>query len=280
MSHAKITQRVIGITAFIIAGLGIAVLLIYLYGDVLSGWNDNAISMVGLFSFIYFSIYLHVLREKPRFLLWLFVPLIYFELMFTTDCRSGMLFTVFTIIPIFYRTYFKKLLKRQNVTVLVLNIPLLVAFLVLAISKTSYFQELNTWSLANTHKGIFNLREVLWDKSLELLVQSEFIGTGVFKLNYHNSCLAALSVFGVLGYYVWIKYFNSQIKRIRPYLYDKLIFGSLIAFLLIYLQQSVDLGFISQYPNYLPYVILGLCLARVRMYRNIENESKYYNTHI
>ena len=49
------------------------------------------------------------------------------------------------------------------------------------------------------------------------------------------------------------------------YISDEIVFGSMLAFLIIYLQQSVDLGFISDCPNLLPYMILGIGLGRVRL---------------
>lgn len=120
------------------------------------------------------------------------------------------------------------------------------------------------WSIINYGKTIFNGREILWDLAFSQFSQTYFIGTGKFMMNYHNSGLAALSVFGVLGYLLWFRYFNVNLVQLKRYVNDDIVFASMYAFCLIFLQQSVDLGFISPYPNLLPYMILGVGLGRIR----------------
>lgn len=265
VSQGKISPKVIKYSGLIIAGLGLAILLIYVKGSVLSGWNDNAMAMTGLFSFLYFSIYLIETKGKRIFWILNIITYFYLVLLLGLDCRSGMLFSIIAVVGIIYSGKTKKIFLHGGFTVFMLNIPLLISLLVIWIAQSDFFYELNLWSLKNYDKTIFNGRDSLWDLSFELLGKTNFIGTGKFLLNYHNSGVAALSVFGLLGYICWIKYFSLNINRMKRFISDEIVFASLFAFCLIFVQQTVDLGFISPTPNLLPYMILGIGLGRVRL---------------
>lgn len=281
-AQGTITPKVIAVSGIIIAALGLVVLRIYVFGNILSGWNDNAISMVGLFSFVYFSMFLISKKGTAAFWIWNIVTVLYLWLLFKTECRSGMLFSVVAVVCIVYSGTVKKMLHGPKVRLLLLNLPLILALVVIFLASSSHFDALDRWSLESNGKGIFDGRDVLWDNALKLLAQTDYLGTGIFKFNYHNSGIAALSVFGVLGYICWVKYFSCNIKRLQRYLSDDLVYVSLLAFLIIYLQQSVDLGFISPTPNLIPYAILGIGLARIRMLQVPTRiyESKRHNTRI
>lgn len=281
-AQGTITPKVIAVSGLVIAVLGLVVLRIYVFGNILSGWNDNAISMVGLFSFVYFSMFLISKKGTAAFWIWNIVTVLYLWLLFKTECRSGMLFAVVAVVCIVYSRTVKKMLHGPKVRFLLLNLPLILALVVILLASSSHFAALDRWSLESNGKGIFDGRDVLWDNALKLLANTDYLGTGKFKMNYHNSGIAALSVFGVLGYICWVKYFSCNIKRLQRYLSDDLVYVSLLAFLIIYLQQSVDLGFISPTPNLIPYAILGIGLARVRMLQVPTRiyESKRHNTRI
>lgn len=270
ISQGTITRKVIATSGNVIALGGLVILYVYANGDLLSGWNDNSISMMGLFSFIYYSIY--ILSKKGHKAFWALsiIVILYLQLMFQTDCRSGMLFVVIAVLGIIYSDRTNHILSRKKMPFWVVNAPLILAFVVIAISATPMFDALDQWSLENSEKGIFDDRDVLWDAALALLQNSYYLGTGKFAMNYHNSGIAALSVFGVIGYICWAKYFINILKRLQIYLYDKIVFGSILAFTLIFLQQSLDLGFIGSAPNLIPYIILGIGLGRERMLKIAE----------
>lgn len=267
VSQGRMTHKVIARSGIIIAFLGLVIMYIYTNGSLLSGWNDNAISMVGLFSFIYFSIFLISQKGKKKFWFWNIITIAYLFLLFETNCRSGMLFSIFAICGIVFMNTTKKILNNSRLNILILNIPMLIALAVISVASTPYFDILNDWSLEHLEKDIFNGRDILWENALLQFGTSLGFGMGRFIMNYHNSGIAALSVFGVLGYICWIKYFSINLKEFRYYLKDRVVFGAMLGFLLIYLQQSVDLGFIAEYPNLLPYAVLGIGIGRVRLLR-------------
>lgn len=257
-SNLMISRAVIKYSAIAIGILGLIVMNIYVNGDILSGWNDNNISMVGLFSFIYFSIYLITIRTKKAFWFWNIITAFYISLLFQTSCRSGMLFAITMVVCLFFTNKTRRFFSKSTVQILLLNFPLILAFIVIWIGDTSYMSDFNKFSQDSYEKMAFSGRDQLWDLSLKYLAKSDYMGSGKFLINYHNSAIACLSVFGVMGYIVWIKYFQTVIKSMRPYLKFDLVYGSMLAFFMIFLQQSVDLGFISSQPNYLPYAILGV----------------------
>ncbi len=268
ISQCRITEAVIKYTALAIAGLGLCILYIYVYGNILSGWNDNAISIVGLFSFLYFSIFLISRRKGKSFWYWNIVTLLYLNLLFKTDCRSGMLFSMIAVTGIYFARRTRLLLSRKNIRLILLNFPLIISLIVIGIAASSYFPALERWSWQNLDKGIFNGRNELWDYAYQQLEKSYYIGTGKFMINYHNSGVAALSVFGILGYICWIKFFSKCLSYLKTHISDQIIFGCMLAFLLIFMQQSFDLGFIAECPNLLPYTILGIGLGRARMLKH------------
>ena len=263
VSQCRITATVIKYSSWMIALLGLSILYIYVHGSILSGWNDNAMSMVGLFSYLYFSIFLIEKRGTKAFWFWNIITVLYLQLLFQTECRSGMLFSIIAVVAIYFSKYSRAIINNNKLRFILLNIPLIISLIVIAVSSTSYYDELNQWSMQNLDKSIFNGRDILWGRAYELLERSDFLGTGQFMLNYHNSGVAAITVFGIIGYICWIKFFSANLNELNRYLSDDIVFGSILAFLLIFLQQSVDLGFIGEYPNLLPYSILGIGLGRV-----------------
>lgn len=268
VSQCQITEKVIKYSSLAIGMAGLIIMEIYVHGDILSGWNDNAISMVGLFSYLYFSIFLITKRGRRAFWLWNLVTVIYLQYLFQTECRSGMLFSIIAVVAIYYAQQTRRILNSSFVRLIILNIPIIISLIVIAVANSPFFDDLNNWSLQNLEKGIFNERDMLWAKAYELLEDTLYLGTGEFMFNYHNSGVAALSVFGVLGYICWIKFFYKNLGFLSSYLKDNIVFGTMLAFLIIFVQQTVDLGFICEFPNLLPYTILGIGLARARLLNN------------
>jgi hypothetical protein len=256
------------VSCAIVGAAGIIVLYIYDYGSFFSGWNDNAISMIGLFSFVFFSIYLNYVRKKKKFIIWCSVAVLYVSLLSQTNCRSASIAIVLAIACIIFRQRIIKVINHKKFNFFFINFPLIVAIIVILIGNSSYFNELNQWSLDQSRfnpvqKGIFNGRNDIWEFSLELLSRSNYLGIGQFKINFHNSGIAALTVFGVLGYICWYKYFDTIISQVKRYIKMPIVYGCFLAFAIIFLQQTTDLGFIQSSPNYIPYLALGMAFGRV-----------------
>ena len=113
-------------------------------------------------------------------------------------------------------------------------------------------------------KSAFNGRDILWMEAYERLFDTYLLGEGEFLINHHNSGVAILSVFGVIGYVCWYKILEKLIQFMRIYANDRLLLGFMSTFFLIFWQQSFELGLVSASPNMIPYMILGLGIARAR----------------
>lgn len=264
-SNINISTKELSFSAFIIGLLGLGLITIYVRTEILSGWNDNAIAMLTLFSFIYFSIFFNSSRKKwIRFLCWM-MTFIYSVQIAETDSRGGMLFMLIAIIMMFCRDITRKIILSFKTRALIIYFPLIMAIIVVWIASQSWFEELDNWSLLNYEKPIFNGRDKLWKATFDDIMNYPF-GRGEFVINYHNSVVACIGVFGVIGCFLWCNFFKRQLIVMSKYLGDYVVYACMCAFILIYLQQSVELGFISPMPNMLPYMILGLGLGKVRWY--------------
>lgn len=281
-SYFTPTQRVFVNSGIIIAILGLLAIYEYKYGF-LSGWNDNAIAMIGLFSYLYYAISLFAKNKKKYTFLGYMITTIYLEEFLSMDSRSCMLAMILSIVAIFKQTYITKKLHKKNYLLYIFNFPLILALVVCWFSTTSYFQRLDLWSISQYDKPIFNGRDFLWNLGLEQLFDSYLLGMGVFRINYHNSAIACLAVFGLIGYLSWISCLINLIKIIKLFMNDIYIYGCICAFIIIFLQQSLELGFIVKSPNLLPYMIIGLGAGRARylynIYRNVTH-NKYNNSSV
>lgn len=262
-SYTKPTIRLFHQSGLFVAMLGIAVLM--LYKTILSGWNDNGIAMIGLFSFLFYAISLFG-KVKLKFLIWgLIISFIYASFLFSMDSRSSIVFIVIAFVAIFLFRIIEPFLKMRFTYLFLLLVPLFLAIITCQVASTDYFPKLDLWSYNKYGKPFFNGRDELWQQSFDYLWDSYGFGMYKFRINFHNSAMACLAVFGVGGYITWIASFWYILKNLNNYLNEPYVYGGVVAFLLIYLQQSLDLGFINECPNMVPYMMLGLCIARAKM---------------
>ncbi len=269
-SELKVTEREMLFSGYIIAGLGIFVLLVYTRTGILSGWNDNHISMIGLFSYIYYSISLYGNMTGRKVTIGVAISLLYIFLLSTTNSRSGVIFIVISVVFAYKYGWFKDLLINKNFVFWALNVPLIVSLIFIFIPDFFLFQYFEKWSIENYGKSAFNGRDILWRLAYERLFETYLVGKGEIFINHHNSAVAVLSVFGVVGYICWYKMFAKPLLFIREYLNDNLIIGFIASFFLIFWQQSFELGLVSETPNMIPFMILGLGLSRARILKNIK----------
>ena len=258
-----VTEATIRFSSIAIGFIGLTILCIYTYGTTLSGWNDNGIAITGFFCYCYYTIYLAIRKGRS---LWRIVGLItiaYAVLLFSTDCRSASIFTAIMIIGVISPKSVKKIVSQRKYNLLILNIPLIVSAIIILIGNSDIVADLETWSQETLEKSAFNGRDTIWTTSFKMLSMSGYLGVGKFIVNYHNSCIAILTTFGILGYIGWIWCLQKLINTLAKYAYDKIVLGCITAFIVIYLQQSFDLGLVSEYPNLIPYMILGIAFGRV-----------------
>lgn len=263
-SEQKVSDKLMKISGYVVAGLGLLILYIYNTTIILSGWNDNHISMIGLFSYAYYSISLYGNMSGRKLTVGLLISLLYLILLFKTESRSSSIFIVLALILAYSGNLFRKILAKRSFVFFALNVPLLVSLVCIFLPELFIFQYFDEWSLEHYDKTALNGRDELWIEAYDRLFDTYLIGEGEFLINHHNSAVAVISVFGVIGYLCWYKIFAKPISFMCRYASDNLMFGFISSFFLIFWQQSFELGFVNSTPNMIPYMILGLGLARAR----------------
>lgn len=269
LSRVKITAEAQRLTSICYGVLGLAILYIFNYMDALDGWNANSIAMIGLYSFMIFTIPFYGMTDWRSLIILPLVGAAYAFLIWPTDSRSciivviAMLLFVLRVVPI------KRVLESSKMLFAILLVPLVVAVFICLLSTFGDVSGLMEWSQETFEKDLFNGRDRIWMDGFKQLWERPLFGDGHVTAGYwHNSAMACLTSFGVVGYFLWTKLFHLILKEGRPYLDDVCVIGSMVAFLALACHQSVELGIFAPNPSLLPYVILGILLGRVNCLRS------------
>ena len=264
-SQQTISQSVLELSGYIVAALGIMVLYVYSRTEVLSGWNDNHISMIGLFSYIFYSITLYGNMTGRKLTIGLAISAFYvISLLENTNSRSVFVFIVSAVALAYRGGSFMKLARSKYFVSVALSIPFLIPIITISFPDSEIFQYLDRWSQLKYDKVGLNGRYEIWRQTFVTLLKTNLIGQGKFMVNHHNSAMAVLGVFGVIGYVCWYKILAKPVKHITKYVNNNVVWGCLMSFLLIFWQQSFDLGFVAASPNLIPYMILGIGLSQTK----------------
>ena len=274
IAQMSINEKVFMWTSLIYGVLGLAILVIYDYGTVLQGWNENSIAMIGMHSFLMLIVpfYNRVNSLRNKCIL-IIVAIMFAFLLLPTNSRSGILFLMIGTAFALNFISRKIIIGNHRRVVTALLVPLFIAVCIAVISGSGMADSLNTWSYETFQKPIFNGRDELWIQGFEVLSQHPLIGTGnLAYANWHNSAVACLVAYGAIGYILWVKSFYQIFKHIKMWLKDYLVMGCLISFVVLYIQQSVELGFIGVNSTLLPYIMLGMMLGRVKYLKKMKRK--------
>lgn len=271
LSRLTITERGLRLTGICYAVLGALILYIYLYRTEISTWNPNTIAMIGLFSFLFFTIsFLHINSLLGK-LIMLAVAAVYSYWTWMTDSRSCILIIAIVVLFIFGIIPDRKIVISKALIHICLLLPLFIAIFGVISSGSSFVDTWNTWSLGHFGKEFFSDRDVRWMEGFKQLFSRPWFGTGTINGGYwHNSAVTCLVSYGVLGYISWIGSINVILQDGRQFIHehhDTAITGCMVAFLLLYVQQSTELGLFASNPNLIPYLILGCMLGRINYLR-------------
>ncbi len=277
-SRLKIKKTYINMVSYIYGALGFSILFIYVYGSALNNWNQNSIAMIGLFSYAFFAISFFdtefKIRSKIRMLFFVLVSIAYINFAEQTNSRASTTMILLFVLIVFLRL---KIFTDKNISkrlAWVLNIPLIMAVLVVIVSQMPIYDVLNAWSLCNFEKLIFNGRDHIWLDGLKGLKKSFLIGSGQLQSGYwHNCAISCLTTYGIIGYIVWVKFLHKILVSAKGFLKDSYVLGGVVAFCLILIQQTFELGLFAANPNMIPYLILGVLLGRIRY---LKYEEKVY----
>ena len=268
LSETRPSRKALLLTGLAYATMGFTVLFTYNYTDILKGWDGNSVAMVGLNSFLIFLVPYFGIKNIRSKLVLVGAGIVFGILFWPTNSRSCILAAAVALLLFFGILPSRGLLASRKVQLTMLVVPLLVAAFI-AIASTAWdFSVLDSWSREHLGKPIFNGRDQVWVSGFTILKQNTLFGTGNINAGYwHNSALACLTAYGVVGYILWTNLFRTSIARGIAYRKDPCIAGLMVSFMVICLQQSVELGLLAPNPNLLPYAMLGLLLGRCNLLR-------------
>lgn len=289
LSKIEVHFLAIRLTGIIYAIMGMGVLYIYDHGTIFSGWNGNSIGMIGLYSFLIFLISFYDVSDMKSKIIILSITAIYIRLIEPTDSRSSTIFAIFAALFALSILPRKFIIKTNRRYYWWLLIPLIIAIIAINISHSAYMVGLNLWSLENFQKPLFNGRDRLWENGFKILKENLFWGRGTFEGNWHNCIITILTSYGCIGGMFWVSSMQRILAKGRKWMKDVIVVGSIITFIMMYIQQSVELGLVEEKPNILPYIVLGIMLGRVKMLEKYDcigdiegkyDRDKYYNSNI
>ena len=264
LSRTRLDAKALRMTAIAYAVLGMMILALFNYTDLLEGWNPNTIAMIGLFSFLVFTIPFFGMREWRSFVWMPLIGVAYVALILPTGSRSCILVVIIQLLLILRIVPIRKTLESSKGMLLILLVPLGVAVFVVLVSMFGDTTGLTEWSYETFGKSLFNGRDKTWLRGFQQIMSQPLFGSGRINAGYwHNSAIAAMTAIGIVGYGLWIRLFLIILNKGIPYLEDTCVIGSIVAFLVLSCQQSVELGLLSNEPSLIPYLILGGLLGRV-----------------
>lgn len=262
---------------YIYGGLSTVVLLIGNVTDIFSGWDGNSVSMVQFFSYTVFISIFADIKNKKNIRNMVIFSLVYFYLLVVFKSRSAILFSAIMLLCMLSVIPFRRMLNKSLILIMLIA-PLIITIVVVSINELPLTESLNEWSLETFNKLIFNGRDILWEKGLETWRESFLIGNGDLEYErYHNSAIIMLVATGSIGYILLIGVCYTILTRALKWTDDSVVYGLTTSFLMIWMQQSLELGMISAKPNVIPYMILGLIYARITTLEGRKNDTLVYN---
>lgn len=243
------------------------------YTSILRGWDGNGISIPAFFSYTVFAVSFGEVRNWKKILFFSLITVFYFSMLYALNSRSSILFSLVLILCVFNVIPMRRWIRKRAL-ILVLLAPLALAVLVVWLRNATWLESANQWSLEHFHKPLYSGRETIWYNGFQTWLQHPLLGNGSFAVRWHNNALTLLVGTGVVGYCLYISFIYYLLRRAGKYSQDSIINGLIMAYLMIWLQQSLEIGLISTKGNAIPFVILGLMLARAKtLERNDEQQT-------
>lgn len=259
---------------------GVAALGVLLIGNVTSifaRWDGNTVSMVQFFSYTVFMASLSDTKEKKNIRRIVLYSVIYLYLLNAFESRSAQLFSIVMLLCVLSVIPFRKCFGKPLI-MMALLFPLIMAVVIVLIKDLPIVETLNDWSYDTFNKPIFNGRDMIWEMGFETWKKALVIGNGnLAQYSYHNSAITALVGAGTVGYTILIGVSYKILSHAKKWINDSVVYGLATAFLVIWMQQSVELGLISSAPNVIPYMILGLLYARINTLESEKDDEVIYN---
>lgn len=256
-------MRYIGLIYGIGGGL---ILVVANYTRVFAGWDGNSVSQICFFSYAVFIASLFDVKTRKNQQRIVIYSLVYFSLLWMLNSRSCIIFSIFLLLCELGIIPVRKAINKYTIVIWLL-MPLIIAIIVVSIKNMEFINTLDKWSQEHFSKEIFSTRDVFWGWGFDIWKKYLLWGTGSLRFKWHNSAVSCLVAAGSVGYIIWIYAINRVLTNACEYIEDNIIFGTITAFLTIWLQQSVELGIISYRGTPVIFVLLGLVMTRTNTLR-------------
>lgn len=278
MKMFTVQERQFKLIGFAYGVAAFGILLIGNATSIFAGWDGNSVSMVQFFSYTVFMASLADTKDKKNVRRIVIYSIIYLYLINAFGSRSAQLFSIIMLLCMISVIPFRRFYSK-SIIVLALLFPLVIAIVVVLMKDTPMVENLNDWSYEVFNKPIFNGRDALWESGLRTWTKTPFIGNGDMNyVPYHNSSIATLVGAGGIGYLILISACYKILIRAIKWISDSAVYGLATSFLVIWMQQSVELGMIAAEPNVIPYMILGLLYARINTLESENNGEVIHNS--
>ena len=269
VSRIKVSDRALRIIGIVFLILGAAILYIFSYRSELRGWNGNSIAMVSFLSYIVFYISIFKARKLMTRVFASLLTVAYVLMLEYTNSRSCIFSMIIILLLLLFSNEVSRILKYRQIYLIMLLVPLIIAVIVLTLSKTGYIAVFDNWSYSVFSKPFTNGRNILWSRAYDTFFVSPFFGTGQLTYTqWHNSAISCLVTYGVFGYVLWIACQYLILTIGIPYIEDSIVSGCIISYFVISVQQATELGIISTNPNPLFYLPLSLMIGRIRFIKS------------
>lgn len=245
---------------------GVVVLVARLGLGIFGNWNRNDIAMAGFTGMALCTVVPWKTWGMKIFHKVLLVIIMVMVLALDSrSCVIGcLILACFTFGIVKPRIFLEKVWLRR----LVLMLPAIIAVGTVIFQNSDMFTSMNAWSMQYFEKPIFNGRNEIWEHGVQMIREKPWLGTGHINNGYwHNCAITAMTAFGIVGYGVWVWYFDNIMVDAGRWREDPCLSLCIAVFLTIMVQQSFELGLISTTGSMMPYLILGIMLGRMRCLR-------------
>ena len=258
---------------WIYCGLCTLILAVAFYGTTLDGWNENTLSIVAVQLLLVFMItHKPGIKKQDR----IFIAIVIFEIILLSGLysRGAQISAILALILLKRYEKIDRVLQKKGVIFLMVILPFVIAAVVVIISKMPFVEALNDWSIRQFNKPIFNERDEIWEASFSAMAENKlrlFIGSGhIASGYYHNSAVACLSAYGIIGYILYVMVFYKILCKGALYWNDDFVRKCMIMFYIICIEQSME-NTLFQCGAIVatPYIILGLMLGRINRINGI-----------
>lgn len=263
VGQLKMSQADVRAMGLVCGCFGAVVLIAQQYFGIFAGWNQNTIAMAGFLGCaVCFAAPWTSWGGKIFNKILLVVMTLLTLQLDSRSCLTGLLallvFSFGFLKPRFFAM--KPWIRR-----LMLIIPAVISVGTVLFQNSSLFDDLNALSMEYFSKPIFNGRNSIWAIGWNTVIENPFLGNGALSNGYwHNCAMTVMTAFGLVGYSVWLLYFENIMAEAQQWADDQCLQGCIVSFLVIMLQQSFELGLVSTQGSILPYFIIGIILGRIK----------------